>query len=374
MRITEVETIVLRLPTVAEVSDGSQDAFVVRLHTDAGISGIGEGDSMPTVLKAAFDAPTSNSIGHGLRELLIGQDPRDIEPLVRRMMAGTLYLHATGLALTAISAAEIALWDIAGKAANTSVSRLLGGAFRKRVRAYASVLFPEDRTDTNAVQETGKRLVQQGFTAVKFGWGGFGQNWRSDVALVRAAREGVGDDIDLMVDVGLCWDVRTAIERTKMLEEFSLYWLEAPLPFYPMEAYAELCNVSPIRISCESAGGFWESTDAIRRGKLHVVLPDVSNAGGIGEWKRIAEVARTAGSWCVPHCFSTGVQRAASLHLVANQPDTDLIECSEQGSPLNIALVRPALRAVDGYIDVPDAPGLGIELDPAVVERYRLPD
>ncbi len=371
MRITDVEAIVLRLPKVAEVSDGSQDAFVVRIHTDAGISGIGEGDSMPTVLKAAFEAPTSNSIGHGLRDLLIGQDPRDIETLVKRMMAGTLYMHVTGISLTAISAAEMALWDILGKATDTSVSRLLGGAYRKRVRAYASVLFPEDKTDTTSVRETGKRLIQQGFSAVKFGWGGFGQDWRSDVALVKAARESVGDDVDLLVDVGLCWDARTAIERAKMLEEFNLYWLEAPLPFYPMEAYAELCAASPIRISCESAGGYRESTDALLRGRLHVILPDVANVGGIGEWKRIADVARTAGAWCVPHCFSTGIQRAASLHLVANQPDTDLIECSEQGSPLNTALVQPTLRAVDGYIDVPDGPGLGIELDSAIVDRYR---
>ncbi|HVZ13662.1 MAG TPA: mandelate racemase/muconate lactonizing enzyme family protein, partial [Bauldia sp.] len=222
MRITEVETIVLRLPSVADVSDGSQDAFVVRIHTDAGITGIGEADSMPTVLKAAFDAPTSNSIGHGLRSLLIGQDPRDIEPLLKRLMAGTLYLHGSGFGLTAISGAEIALWDIAGKAAGASVSRLLGGAFRKRIRAYASVLFPEDKTDTDFVRETGKRLVQKGFTAVKFGWGGFGQDWRSDVALAKAARQSVGDDIDLMIDVGLCWDARTAIERARMLEEFRL--------------------------------------------------------------------------------------------------------------------------------------------------------
>jgi L-alanine-DL-glutamate epimerase-like enolase superfamily enzyme len=372
MRITAVETMILRLPSVAEVSDGTQDAFVIRIDTDAGISGIGEADSMPTVLKAAYDAPTSNSIGHGLRSLLIGQNPRDIEPMFHRLCDGTRYLHGSGLGLTAISGAEIALWDIAGKAAGLSVSQLLGGAFRQRVRAYASVLFPEDKSDTRSVCETGKRLAQKGFTAVKFGWGGFGQDWRSDVALVHAAREGIGADIDLMVDVGLRWDVRTAIERARMLEEFRLYWLEAPMPFYPMEAYAELCAVSPIRISCESAGGYWESVDALRRGKLHVILPDVSNVGGIGEWKRIADAARAGSAWCVPHCFSTGVLQAASLHLVANQPATDLIECSEEGSPLNTSLVTPALRPVDGYITLTEGPGLGVELDPETVNRFRV--
>ena len=372
MRITEVETIMLRLPQVADVCDGSQDAFVVRIHTDAGFVGLGEADSMPTILKAIYDAPSSNSIGHGLRDILFGQDPLQIEVLFKRLLDRTLYMQGAGLRLTAISAAEMALWDIAGKAAGAPVSQLLGGAFRKRIRAYASVLFPEDPSDLKSVSETGKRLAGRGFTAVKFGWGGFGRDWRADVALVKTARQAVGDDIDLLVDVGLCWNARTALERAHMLAEFRLYWLEAPLPFYPMEDYAELCSQSPIQISCESAGGFWESQDAIRRGKLHVILPDVSNVGGIGEWKRISQMARAEGARCVPHCFSTGILSAASLHLVANQPEMDLIECSEQGSVLNTDLVRPAFRAVDGYIDVPDQPGLGVELDEDIVSRFRV--
>ncbi len=373
MRITEVETILLRLPAVAEVCDGTQDAFVVRIHTDAGITGIGEGDSMPTILKAIFDAPTSNSIGHGLRHLLIGQDPLQIEPLFKRMMDGTLYMQGvSGLRLVAISAVEMALWDIAGKAAGAPVSQMLGGAFRRKVRAYASVLFPEDPSDLDSVREKGKQLMQRGFSAVKFGWGGFGRDWRADVALVKAARDAIGEDADLLVDVGLCWDARTALERADMLAEFRLYWLEAPLPFYPFEAYADLCAQSPIRIACESPGGYWESLGQLRQGRLQVILPDVSNVGGIKEWKRIADAARTEGAWCVPHCFSTGILTAASLHLLANQPDTDLIECSEEGSPLNRDLVTPAFRAVDGYIDVPQGPGLGVELDETTVARYRV--
>src|SRR3954454_18116352 len=107
MRITDVETIVLRLPEVGEVCDGTQDAFVIRIQTDEGITGIGEADSMPTVLQAVFDAPLSNSIGHGLRDLLIGKDPFQIEPLWQQMMDGTLYLGTNGVRLTAISGAEM---------------------------------------------------------------------------------------------------------------------------------------------------------------------------------------------------------------------------------------------------------------------------
>ena len=158
MRITEVETIVLRLPQVADVCDGSQDAFVVRIHTDAGFRRAGRGGSMPTILKAIFDAPTSNSIGHGLRDILIGQDPLQIEPLFSGMMDGTLYMQGAGLRLTAISAAEMALWDIAGKAAGAPVSQLLGGAFREaHARLCERAVSRGSERSRRRCSETGKR-------------------------------------------------------------------------------------------------------------------------------------------------------------------------------------------------------------------------
>jgi L-alanine-DL-glutamate epimerase-like enolase superfamily enzyme len=372
MKITDIETLVLRLPTVADICDGTQDAFLLRVHTDAGVIGLGEADSMPTVLKATFDAPTSNSIGHGLRDLLIGQDPLQIEPLWQRLSEGTLYLGGSGVRLAAISAVEMALWDIAGKVAGRPVCDLLGGAFRRRVRAYASVLFPEDPSDLERVRSTAAQLREQGYSALKFGWGGFGNDRRSDVALVQAARQGAGEDADLLIDVGLRWDALTTLSRARDLAEFRPYWLEAPMPHEPVEAYAEVCASSPVRIACESPGGFWESLHFLQRGHLHVILPDVSTVGGIGQWKRVAEVARNRGAWCVPHNFSTGVLTAASLHVVANQPSTDLIECSESGSPLNHRLVKSDLKSRDGYLTVPETPGLGIELDDEAVARYRI--
>jgi L-alanine-DL-glutamate epimerase-like enolase superfamily enzyme len=372
MRITEVESFVLRLPDVREVCDGTQDAFVVRLRTDEGVSGIGEADSMPTVLQAIFDAPTSNSIGYGLRALLLGEDPLQIEPLWQRMHLGTGYLGGAGVRLAAISAVEMALWDIAGKVAQRPICELLGGAFHPRVRAYASVLFPEDPSDVATVRDTAARLRQAGYTAMKFGWGGFGADLRADLALVRAARQGAGDDCDLLIDVGLCWDGPTALERARALAEFRPYWLEAPMPHEPVEAYAELCDASPVRIACESPGEFWDCLRFLRRGHLDVILPDASTVGGLGPWKRVAQAAAAEGARCVPHNFSTGILTAASVHLVANQPGTDLVECSEAGSPLNTELVQPALRPQDGYISLPNTPGLGVELDEAVVQRYRV--
>jgi L-rhamnonate dehydratase len=372
MRITEVETIPLRLPHVGEVCDGSQDAFVVRIVTDEGIDGIGEGDSIPSVLEAIYSAPISNSIGMGLRDLLIGQDPLQIEPLVQRMLDGTLYLGGASARLTAISAAEIALWDIKGKAYGASVSELLGGRYRERLRAYASILFPEDPTDLDDVRRNAERFVAAGFTAIKFGWGGFGQDRRQDIALVRTAREVLGPDIRLMVDVGLCWDLTTTLERAHALAEFDLYWLEAPMPHEPISAWAELCARSPIRISSESFGGFWESERFLREGRLQVILPDVTNVGGIAAWKRISQAAEAQGAWCVPHAFSTGIVSATSLHLLANSPREHMIEWSMEGSPLNTDLTTPRLQMIDGYVAVPSTPGLGVSLDWGVVERYRV--
>jgi L-rhamnonate dehydratase len=372
MRITDVETISLRLPSVGEVCDGSQDAFVVRIVTDEGIDGIGEGDSNPSVLDAIFHTAMSNSIGFGLRELLIGQDPRQIEPLFQRMMDGTLYMGGSSVRLTAISAAEIALWDLKGRAYGAPVAELLGGAFRQRMPAYASILFPEDPNDLDHVRREAERFREAGFTAIKFGWGGFGRDRHQDIALVRTAREALGPDIRLMIDVGLCWDFSTTLERAQALAEFDLYWLEAPMPHEPVSAWAELCSRSPIRISSESPGGFWESQRFVREGKLHVILPDVTNVGGISAWKRVAQAAAAVGSWCVPHAFSTGIVAATSLHLLANLPMEQMIEWSMAGSPLNTSLVKPGLKMVDGYVDVPTKPGLGIELDWEVVERYRV--
>ena len=216
------------------------------------------------------------------------------------MMDGTLYLGGSGVRLTAISAAEMALWDIKGKAYGRPIHELLGGAFPSSPARLRQRPLPGGSNELRQVRENADRLREAGFTAMKFGWGGFGRDLKSDVALVRAAREAAGTDVRLMIDVGLCWDLSTTLERARALAEFDLYWLEAPMPHEPVSAWAELCARSPIRISCESPGGFWESLRFVREGRLHVILPDVSNVGGIGAWKRVAQAAATEGSWCVP--------------------------------------------------------------------------
>src|SRR5437764_10135720 len=210
MKLTRVEPIHLRLPEVNERCDGSQETLVVRVHTDAGLTGVGEVDSSSHVARAVIEAPLSHKICRGLAECVLGQDPFEIDRLIHRMYEGTIFFGRQGAVIQAMSGVEIALWDIFGKATGRPVYQLLGGAFRKKFRAYASILFGHTPAETERI---GREQAKQGFRAVKFGWGPMGQSEASDLAHVRAARKGVGSSAELMVDAGLCWDTATSIKR-----------------------------------------------------------------------------------------------------------------------------------------------------------------
>ncbi len=185
MRITDVEAIVLRQPAVDErIADGSQDDLVIRISTDEGITGIGEVDSAPEAVRAIVHAPGSHAIAGSLRELLLGEDPTQVERLWDKLYRGLIYVGRRGIALHALSGIDIALWDIKGKAEGKPVSELLGGRRRDRVRAYASMLMPETEEE---VTERVRALRAQGFTAVKLGWGPLGRDPDRDVELARAA-------------------------------------------------------------------------------------------------------------------------------------------------------------------------------------------
>src|SRR5438270_3254189 len=172
MKITRVEPIHLRLPDVNERCDGSQETLVVKVYTDAGLVGVGEVDSSAHAAKAAIEAPMSHKICRGLAECVLGQDPIEIDLLTHRMYEGTIFFGRQGAVIQAMSGVEIALWDVFGKAVGRPVYQLLGGGFRKRFRAYASILFGDTPAQT---ERTAHDLVRQGYRAVKFGWGPMGQ-------------------------------------------------------------------------------------------------------------------------------------------------------------------------------------------------------
>src|SRR5438067_8713405 len=162
MRITRVEPIHLRLPTVTERCDGSQETLIVKVHTDAGIVGVGEADSSSLVAKAIIEAPLSHKICRGLAECVLGQDPFEIDRLIHRMYEGSIFFGRQGAAIQALSGIEIALWEIVGKATHRPVNQLLGGGVRKQLRAYAAILFGDTPAQTERI---GRALVGQGYRA-----------------------------------------------------------------------------------------------------------------------------------------------------------------------------------------------------------------
>src|SRR5215469_1798631 len=179
MKITDVEAIYVRLPEVAERADSGQDALIVRVHTDAGITGLGEVDSAPMAVKQVIEGPVSHTITKGLKHIVMGEDPFCTEYLWEKMYEENLYAGRRGLGIHAMAGIDLALWDIKGKALQMPIWQLLGGGFRSKIRCYASSLFGRTPAETC---EIAKRVRDQGFTAVKFGWAPMGQDANNDVA------------------------------------------------------------------------------------------------------------------------------------------------------------------------------------------------
>ncbi len=373
MRITDVEAIVLRQPAVDErIADGSQDDLVIRISTDEGITGIGEVDSAPEAVRAIVHAPGSHAIAGSLRELLLGEDPTQVERLWDKLYRGLIYVGRRGIALHALSGIDIALWDIKGKAEGKPVSELLGGRRRDRVRAYASMLMPETEEE---VTERVRALRAQGFTAVKLGWGPLGRDPDRDVELARAAKAAM-DGGEVLIDAGLGYvaDAKTAIRVARELERIGIFWLEEPFEPDEYEAYAELADAVDIRVAAgEQDTTRWGFRELLDRGHVDLVQPDVTRCGGITELLRIAELARERGAETVPHAWKSGIIKAASLHVNAVLPDALFQEYCVADTPIATKLTRERLPIdAEGYVAVPTGPGLGVELDEEVLARYRV--
>ena len=374
MQITDVEAVVLRQAAVDEgIADGSQDDLVILVSTDEGITGIGEVDSAPEAVQALVHQRGSHAVATGLRDALIGEDPLDVERLWERMYRSVIYVGRRGIAIHAISGIDIALWDIKGKALGQPVCELLGTPVRDRVRAYASMLMPDTPEETS---ERVAALCDQGFTAVKLGWGPLGRDADHDVKLAAAAKDAAGDGVEIMIDAGLGYvaDAATAIRVARELEQLGVYWLEEPFEPDEYEAYAELADSVEITVAAgEQDVTRWGFRELIERGHVDLVQPDVTRCGGITETLRIAELAREHGVPTVPHAWKSGIIKAASLHVNAVLPDALFQEYCVADTEINTRLTEQRLPLeADGCIAVPTAPGLGVDLDPDVFESLRV--
>ncbi|MCL4793884.1 MAG: mandelate racemase/muconate lactonizing enzyme family protein [Bryobacteraceae bacterium] len=371
MKITGVETIYLRQADVKTQCDSGQDALIVKVTTDEGITGIGEVDSNPLGAKGVIDGPFSHTTAAGLAGLILGEDPFETEKIWHKMYRGNIYGGRRGVAIHAMSGIDLALWDIKGKALGLPIWKLLGGGFHRRIRTYASTLFGPTPA---ATAEIGRRLVDQGFTAVKFGWDPMGRDRETDRALVREARCGLGPQADLMIDAGLVWDAKTAIQRANDFAEHDIFWLEEPLRPDDYDGYRKLSAATPVRIAAgEEESNRLSFLELMDRGGIDVVQVDLTRCGGFTEAMKIAALAWDRGLPVANHGFTTYINVTAALHWLNAIPNALICEfVTEEETQLREAVTRQKPRAKDGYLDIPQEPGLGIDLDEEAIARLRV--
>ena len=369
MKIARVEALHLRIPKVELKADGTQEVMLVRVTTDAGLVGHGEAVSNATVARAIVEAPRSMPFRHGLAATLAGADPLDPAARWQDMYEATRWYGRRGAVLHAMAAVDTALWDIVGQQRQRAC-HAVWGTRRHRVRAYASVLFREDADSSAAVAAD---LAARGFTAIKFGWGRFGRDRDWDLATLAAIRSAIGPGIDLMVDAGRVWSADEALRRTpELFERFALQWLEEPLHEDDLDGYARLAAAAPGWIAAgeteERAADFLA---LLERG-IKVIQPDIGRAGGPTVCRGLSADAAARSAWCVPHCFGTGINLAASAQWMGTAEAAAMMEYPVTASPLRNDLVAGMPVMQGGEVVIGDEPGLGVTLNADVVERYRV--
>ncbi len=388
MRITDVEAMVLDTgkdyanPAAAVEAHGVRFVSLIKISTDEGLTGWSDVETQPHVGKAVVDAPSGGAVGfESLRAALLGEDPLERERLWQKMYRYLAYYGRQGAGMQMLSGADIALWDIAGKAFRQPVCTLLGARYRDRVPVYASTLF---RPTPDAMRAAVADYLARGFRAIKFGWGVFGRDPALDVALVAAARQEAGPDITLLVDGG--WygttpdrpfrerPLRDWIRVARQLEELDVYWLEDFLHPENVAGYAAIAaRTTTLRIAAgEQLAGYRDFARLADEGRVDVLQPDLSRCGGLTVGRQVADLAGRLQIDCAPHAWLTDLLKAASLHLNAYLATALYLEYNVASASLLTTLCREPLRMVDGQVRVPDGPGLGVEVDEGVIARYRV--
>jgi L-alanine-DL-glutamate epimerase-like enolase superfamily enzyme len=386
--ITDVEAIVLDTgknysnPAEAGEAHGVRFVSLIKISTDEGIVGWSDIETQPHVGKAIVEVPSGGSVGfESLRAALVGEDPLERERLWQKAYRYLAYYGRQGAGMQMLSGADIALWDIAGKATGQPVCKLLGAKYRERVKGYASTLF---RPTPDAMKAAVAEYLERGFRAIKFGWGVFGYDLDLDVALVAAARAEAGSGVELMVDGG--WygtdyanpykarSVRDWIRLIRKLEELDVFWLEDMIHPENVEGYRALAESrTTLRIAAgEQAAGYQEFERLAVEGGVDVLQPDLSRCGGITVGRQVADLATRRQIDCAPHAWLTDLLKAASLHLNAYLMNSLYLEYNVSSASLLNNLCTRRLEMVDGYIAVPEGPGLGVEVDEEVVARFRV--
>lgn len=373
MKISKIETFVLT-DSLKESFYFSQWEYcernicIVRVVTDDGTIGWGEGYGPAEVIQEGIKL---------LEPILIGRDPMENETIWYEMYRKTLDFARRGVLVSSISAVDIALWDIKGKALNLPVSTLLGGQHRSRVIPYATGLyFSETNQLAESLAAEAKGYVEQGFKAIKMK---VGLSIKADIDHIKSVRAAIGDDILLMIDANHAYSLREAAELARQIEQYNITWFEEPVSPEFYHQYRELRNKTIIPIAggeCEYLRyGFHQ---LLKNESVDILQMDICAAGGLTEVKRIAALASTYGVEVVPHTWGTGIAFHAALHFIANlepipgrlfAPDF-YIEYDRTENAIRDTLTSPSIRMQDGFIEVPQRAGLGIEVNEEVLSIY----
>ena len=341
---------------------------VVKVTASDGQYGWGEGYGPASVVEAGIKL---------LEPALIGLSPLENEVVWNRMYRKTLDFARRGVLMASVSAIDIALWDLKGKILGLPVSTLLGGAHRNKIKPYATGLyFPNYKNPHEGLVEEAKMYVKKGFSALKMK---VGLGIKQDAELVKNIREAIGPDISLMVDSNHAYTLREASELARKIEKYDIGWFEEPLSPEFYEQSKELRDKTSIPIAggeCEYLRfGFQQ---LIKNKSVDIIQPDICACGGLTEAKRIAALASTNGVDLVPHTWGTSIGIHVALHFIANLESVPgrmfdseyLIEYDQTENGLRECLTFPKIEMIDGMIEVPTKPGLGIDVDPEILKKY----
>jgi L-alanine-DL-glutamate epimerase-like enolase superfamily enzyme len=364
MKIVKVEVIGLRKQLACSMAI-SRGGFSVRTHTlvrlwtDEGQSGLGE---------AVGNADYAQDLLQGsLGRSILGQDPTAIERIRHLLMGERVYYERKGSAVAAASALETACWDLFGKALGLPVHALLGGRCHEDLRAYARDIYWE--ADPSSMARAAERILAQGHTAIKAHLGCAPP--REETARLQAIRDAVGPETLFMVDLNAGYDLRAAREAVARWAHLDLHWLEEPLHPDHLDAAADLRAHSPIPIAAgENEYRLHGFQSLFRAGALDVAMPDIARVGGLWETRQVSVLADAWGVPVSPHNFSSGVLLAATRHLLAATPNASMLEMDTSGNAVYGELLLEPAEPRNGRVKIPTAPGLGVELTQATLERH----
>lgn len=336
-------------------------ALIVRVTTDDGLAGIGEG-----LVRSAARA-SKYLVEETLAPLIRGKDPLDLAGRWEEMFqAMGLRGHSKGHFIEAISGVDVALWDVVGKALGLPLYKALHGFGRRSIPAYGSSIFQDDAARMAA---RAQEFLDLGYRAVKIK---LGMGLRKDIEAVEAIRSEVGADVELMVDINSRYDAATAIRLGRDLERFDIAWMEEPVPPHDLRGYRQVKQGQPLPLAAgEGEFCVYGFRDLLATEALDWVQPDIGRVGGLTEGMRVATLIQAANLKLAPHTgMCSAVNVIAGMHYAAAAPCFGTFEFMEVDHPLLDLFDAPLPRPENGQLNLPDRPGLGFELDMAKVEPW----